>query len=124
MKNLNLTQVALVGVGVFLTYTLLANKKAKSVVVAVPQPQPITAEQAKSDAIADENIDAALIQQAVAFSGALGTSKVGTVSPWDCVQKGLCYGALDPQHSGCKPCSKKSWSRADGWDSDVISKGL
>ena len=45
-------------------------------------------------------------------------------TPSSCEAQGLCWKAIDPQHTRCVPCNKDSWSRASGWSNMTSSEAL
>ena len=45
-------------------------------------------------------------------------------TPSSCEAQGLCWKAIDPQHTRCVPCNKDSWSKASGWSNMTSSEAL
>lgn len=43
-------------------------------------------------------------------------------TPSSCEAQGLCWKAIDPQHTRCVPCNKDSWSKASGWSNMTSSE--
>jgi len=111
MKNLNLTQIITIGAGTFLACTFLLKRKKKTVL----SPVAITPE--KTDELTEgEAIDAALIQEAAAFSGKIKRSENKDFS-------GIVRSAGHFDKILVDSDPKLRYSSVDGWDSDVISFG-
>ena len=133
----NILKVVLIGGGAYLAYNYLKKRKETNLITA-PSAAPnagVDTPAVMDEAIMEEegsNFSAAAGKDA---NGCTGTQRWCNVksrclprSSWygECVAGNASQGAMKPRVSrarvGASP--RKSFARADGWDSDTISAGL